>query len=371
MVNVFCTLTGTDPIATIAIITGLSAAVGVLYIVIEGLIGRLTNPDYNPEKEKTEIKSIIAGGVLIVIFMLFLTSFGGAVNSFIDSYNNSVSDKLTNLTAKINNASIALAYATDLSPYSYTQVESFIVKHTYTRDKSFAFLASLVGDINGILSNLYNLWAIKKASLYFLCFAVGVGLKYILPLGVILRFFPPTKKIGSTAIAIAAGVIFFLPISFYLSNEIIEGILPQQQSIEKTNDFLDELKGAAEPAALPFKALISPFAIVPYIINSIGDVAAKITGPIGIAVYTGSMVYTKEAMTAIGTGSNYFLMSSKADLITSGSDALKELADFTILEYLKTSLFLFLTAMSTFVGIRSISLLIGGEFFLYGIQERI
>jgi hypothetical protein len=27
--------------------------------------------------------------------------------------------------------------------------------------------------------------------------------------------------------------------------------------------------------------------------------------------------------------------------------------------------------MSTFVGIRSISLLIGGEFFLYGIQERI
>ncbi|MEM4295949.1 MAG: hypothetical protein QXI89_00040 [Candidatus Anstonellales archaeon] len=369
----WCTI-GTGDIISAAGIAGLAGVIGVMYIVIEDMLGRITNPQHNTERMKSEVRSILAGGVVVAVLLSFLTTFGGSIGTVFDNYNTSTSDYLNNMTNVINKASVLTAYMTDLAPYSYTQQESFIVKHGYARSNILVFLKQLVGDMNTILEALYNLWAIRQASIYFICFAIGASFKYLMPAGIILRFFPPTKKVGSTFLSISVGVIFFMPVAFYLSHKIIEGIMPIRNWDDMSNmgGLEDKIKIMLSKALIPFTVMTHPGAAFSYGLASVGEIALNAVAPgLGPVIHGGFVFYAKSIISII-TIANYLAIKGNVDNVMDlGSSGLKELTDFSIKEHLKTILFFLLSVLSTFVSIRSISLLLGGEFFLYGIQERI
>ena len=85
-------------------------------------------------------------------------------------------------------------------------------------------LAGLATPIKQILYNVNTALAIgfiiNAAQAIVFKFAVFAFLQFYLPLGVLLRSFTPTRRIGGVLIAIALGFLFILPITAMMSAEV-------------------------------------------------------------------------------------------------------------------------------------------------------
>ncbi len=104
----------------------------------------------------------------------------------------------------------------------------------YSRPLGIGLVATpLAGFASPIKLFLYNAltgmaiaYVINEAQKYVLAFATFGFLKWYLPIGVFLRSFTPTRRIGGTLIALSLNFIFFLPFVIMLSAESMLGVDP-------------------------------------------------------------------------------------------------------------------------------------------------
>ncbi len=83
--------------------------------------------------------------------------------------------------------------------------------------------AGIAATIKPGLTNAFNMliigYVINKVQIFLVDFVSFGFLKYYLPLGVVLRSFAPTRRIGGTIIAIALGFLFVYPFLTILEGE--------------------------------------------------------------------------------------------------------------------------------------------------------
>lgn len=104
----------------------------------------------------------------------------------------------------------------------------------YSRPLGVGLVATpLAGFASPIKSFLYNAFTgmaiayiINEAQRYVLIFATFGFLKWYLPIGIFLRSFTPTRRIGGTLIALSLNFIFFLPLLTTLTAESMLGVDP-------------------------------------------------------------------------------------------------------------------------------------------------
>ena len=107
--------------------------------------------------------------------------------------------------------------------------------------------AGLAATVKPGLTNAFNAliiaFIINKAQI-FLIFFVALGfLKYYLPLGLFLRSFTPTRRIGGTIIALSLGFLFVYPFLIIMEGEM--GLEPLRASDRLITNFSSEVSGVA------------------------------------------------------------------------------------------------------------------------------
>jgi hypothetical protein len=95
------------------------------------------------------------------------------------------------------------------------------------------------------LANAFNVliiaFIINKAQIFVILFVALGFLKYYLPIGIFLRSFTPTRRIGGTIIAISLGFLFVFPFLIIMEGEI--GLQPLRTSDNLINNFSAEASG--------------------------------------------------------------------------------------------------------------------------------
>jgi hypothetical protein len=80
--------------------------------------------------------------------------------------------------------------------------------------------APLKAGLNNAFNMLIVSYIINKAQVFIFYFISFGFLKYYLPLGLLLRCFTPTRRIGGTIIGIALGFLFIYPVLIIMEGEI-------------------------------------------------------------------------------------------------------------------------------------------------------
>ena len=95
------------------------------------------------------------------------------------------------------------------------------------------------------LTNAFNVliiaFILNKAQIFLILFVALGFLKYYLPIGLFLRSFTPTRRIGGTIIAISLGFLFVYPFLIIMEGEI--GLQPIKASDNLITNFSSEVSG--------------------------------------------------------------------------------------------------------------------------------
>ena len=119
----------------------------------------------------------------------------------------------------------------------------------------------------GVINALQMLavsFIIVRAELLILDFATFAFLKYYLPLGIILRAFAPTRRIGGTLIGISVGLVLIYPFLIFLNGVTAEGINPVSDTTwdylsgfwDTASTPIDEFQSGALSLTEPMGALV-------------------------------------------------------------------------------------------------------------------
>lgn len=112
-------------------------------------------------------------------------------------------------------ANIIVDHAASTTPYARPMGVGLVAT-------PFAGLASPIKQLlYNVLTSLSIGYLVNQAQLYVFQFAVYGFLKYFLPIGIFLRCFLPTRRLGGTIIAIGCGFLFFFPFLILIANEIV------------------------------------------------------------------------------------------------------------------------------------------------------
>ncbi len=353
---------------------------GLTYVIIEDFLGRITNPHHTGEKRNAEIKAILAGSIISAFLLSWLGTFGTSIGNAINDYNTTANGVANNLTSVAKSISSLLLYYNDLAPTAFSVQYSFIAKYGYSKGSTLAFVSDLENIYLSSLTQLLHAIFILYASSWFMCFSFVVAVKYLLPLAIVLRLMPPLKKLGSTLIAIVFGIAFIMPYAFLITLKVLNALYAtvdiNHSSISAFKNYVNDVKSVGMPMQTLFDAFIHPAMAIPYAVVNIGSegwkaATAFASSWIGDLIYYGTVALVKAGFSIPGLSIQSSTESKARDLLNQGLEIGKVITDYTLTTFIKMSLLVFIASMVTLVSIRTISLLLGGEFFLYGIQEKI
>jgi hypothetical protein len=268
---------------------GFSIAVYVIGIMLSvaGIslgMGYAINKRSLKEFGKEEIYQSIINGVLVGS-MLLLFSQGGIVNSMINQITLYNSTSISCQAYMSNNAALCLAYDY-LAGSGYTYMGTFhpsILSSTTTLMAELLGLNTILGVIGSININLVvvsislgsvvnpitsqimyfvrilttiSMGALVQSSI--LIFVSLTATTIILPAGLILRSFYPTRKVGGFLIALSIGLYIVLPLSYVmdamiansyyttLSNSSIVSLTSSANSFKGTLTGIPQVKNASD-----------------------------------------------------------------------------------------------------------------------------
>ena len=209
---------------------------------------------------KSELYQSVINGVLVG-GMLALFSSGGLVSSLINSLTLTNNTSLQCSSSVASNAAICLAYDYLASPAGYTfmgvQHQSVLTTSATTLTALFGLsavlgviaafkvnllivtlsfnyvMAPLISEIQyliKILSTIAISATVQAAVLLFI--AVGT-LSVMLPAGLVLRTFYPTRKLGGFLIAVGIGLYVVLPLSYVFNIALVNSYSADQSSISQ------------------------------------------------------------------------------------------------------------------------------------------
>lgn len=333
---------------------------------------------------KLELREFIVGMIVILlvisivesanISLFYLTGYDGDLTSYAVSRLTSFANPLV---SAYEDAIEASHHLTLLSGYSF----SYPVSAWYF---SFSFHISPYGGYSSLIVMLYhatqgltNAILIYNAAALFVDFFSKSAI-VLLPFAMALRIIPFTRQAGTTLIALCLGAYFFFPFSVFLVSKFHDVISPATPIIADFSSMqVDIPLGFGELC----KGWAKDFASIP---GEIWGVA--ICAPIAIACWAGyaacfaqcwqfvtSVMYPMVVMFGqLGYGMMLFMANMMADKnITEIYYVLKPFLQAVNERVVLCYIDVIVIATITYVGVKSVSSALGGEYFLAGIQRLI
>ena len=176
-----------------------------------------------------EMSNLISSFVLVVFIIalfgvgsvLALLDTGGSYSSpplaAISFMQSKVVDSILMATVDVYKIN---ACTSMLSTFS-RRIGEFVLTQTY---KVFPGVDTFVSITNTLSFTLLALYSSAKAQLILLYFADAVMVPFVLPAGLILRFFPPTRDAGAFLISLAFGLHVVYPMTYMINAKIFTDI---------------------------------------------------------------------------------------------------------------------------------------------------
>lgn len=372
------------------------AVIGILLISLGYLFGNIFNNQEILLGAKAELRSFL---VTLLIFALITFAsnafYCNMANNMIESAKQKISDLSRNITDTIMSTARIYGMASILSSISPMEWSiSIWVVELNKRENFNKKIYDCANNAQAILklfqSIIFNLNYYTSLVVFLMSYSYG----FLLYLALIARILPFTKRIGSTLLGIAITLIFILPFVYYISTTILVDILLSildtvNQKIvlaeTKIGEIYNQVVAALEALndlavwtnRLQFGWLFLKFGA--WIFLQISKIIG-ITYPIAAALF---YVYADLAygiikmilaiiwglqtnnLNNIGTGGTNQMIEAFEILLSYDTTLLLAFINLINIIYYVLNLLIAILA------VRSISLLGGGDYFLYGIEERI
>jgi|GEM_PF-844993 len=208
-----------------------AAIVGALFLLMNPGTGLITTlfTTLIPEEGVTIITTFGGGSPTTVSASGCLAIPNGSVLCFAHNYLSLLEAQIAGLWATI----FSLNYLTDL--FAKFSIDLIILEIS-----PFAGLSSVVQVLNSVMQSLLFLGIILGVEIALLHFINATALTVFLPIGVVLRSFFATRRVGGALMALAVGLYIVFPLTIALNAISVEQIsAPELQSIE---DFKSELE---------------------------------------------------------------------------------------------------------------------------------
>ncbi|MCD6227515.1 hypothetical protein J7J90_03415 [Candidatus Micrarchaeota archaeon] len=266
----------------------------IISLLLAGIYYALSQVAQSPQvaaQAKNEFKSVI--GTIILGIILYTLIFGTDITSKIIGG----SSDATLWTTVHNN----VGYQFNILQKGFRQLHrgyyliGKIVGYSYTATISLPSLATkfesgmpgiglstIYGQYGQIFQTLSQGMLFIIGELVIIKFAIFAVPLFIFPLGLILRLFSPTRRWGSTVIALGIGMYFILPFSAVFNSLIyrsLEGVEPVDGAIDEMNqNIMSVMPIDKQP---PNRWLICSPVVVPFAaLGHLGFRAAIVCGPL-------------------------------------------------------------------------------------------
>lgn len=239
-------------------------------------LGYAINDKRMKEFGKSEITQSVINGALVGSLML-LFSENGLVQKLINSLvmQNGTSMSCNPLLA--SNAAICFSYNYLVGPSSYTFMgltnQSILTASTtllaalyglYAILGAFStFISPILGQIRSAAQMLGAVAVGATVQASILIFVAASAITILLPLGLVLRSFRPTRKLGGFLMALTIGLYVVLPLSYVLDATIANSYVTASNSNALSNfsaigsSFLSKFSNATNTASVGFAVAFS------------------------------------------------------------------------------------------------------------------
>lgn len=220
---------------------GYNIAVLVISIMIgiDGIIlglGFATNTKKLKELGKAELMQSIISGIIVGSLLALFAPKGPIANMISQlTFANGTSFSCTGALKTNPAICFAYNYLVDPSPYRFMNQTNYSVLDIaflllvalysfYAALSLFSqFLAPILSQVKYLTQAISYTMISANVQAALLAFAASSSLTLIIPLGIILRAFYPTRKLGGLLIAIAIGMYVIMPLSYVFDAEIASG----------------------------------------------------------------------------------------------------------------------------------------------------
>ncbi len=290
---------------------GIAVEVLAIMIIIGGIVyalGYAMGDKKLRQMGQDELYQVVINGLIIGAFIVLFAP-GGIISVLITSLTAGVSG--TTCTTYTANPAICFAinYLSGLSPVTVngnvypSLLDSNIALLSATTVLSVAIgtlssisvnlwvvsfglqgLSTISGPLKGIVDFLSLSTVFIVAQAMLLSFIYYVALPILLPLGIVLRTFYFTRKLGGAIIAIAIGGFLILPMTYVLSATLMDAYLtnslssPISTTVSSINSFISNvqsLQGSAFSLGSTQTANTINYGLVGTVLSGIGGISAS------------------------------------------------------------------------------------------------
>ncbi|MCS7122741.1 MAG: hypothetical protein NZ908_02180 [Candidatus Micrarchaeota archaeon] len=375
---------------------GIVAIIGIMFIALGYMFGNILNNQEILLGVKGELRSYVVT-ILVFVFVLAVTEtfYCAHMNDLIDRGRSNVSylsNKMSNITYSLARIYSMSSILSSITPLEWS-TSMFIIELNHRENfnkKIYEYATNVQGILNLFTSIVFNLNYYTR----LVEFLVQYSYTFLLYLALIARIIPMTKRIGSTLLGISLTIIFILPFTYNVttsilvsvSNDIINILLNRIKIVEaklsgiyfdivQKIDFLSGLAVWNNILLMTWTFAKFGYWLFLQVCQVIG-----ICYPIAYPLFTvwGDMIYaifkmifaivwsiTTLSINQKGVGGTQDMIEAYETLLDHGTMTL--LAFMNLIQIV----YYLINIIVVIVSIRSISLLGGGDYFLYGIEERI
>jgi len=410
--------TVTDHLTSMSSIVGMGSIIGMILAVIAYYIAITTEDERGKSGAIGEIKStliniflfaIVIGMILSIDSSLFLVLTGQSNGTLITETTRIYENNINSLTDVAIKAVDFHTYVSQLEIHSSSISTSIPLPWGFSLSLNTGKVTSIpvFGRLDGVLmsfiTTVFSISSQQAIMVNIMRFFVTISCSLLLPLGFFLRAIPYLRRVGSTLVSIGIALIMVYPISLYVLGSIFFGV--QDAAIVKEFDgkYFDPASIYSE-----FRAILKERAdklvglAVTYggigTLKTVSDVYIK--GSIGIMLMVLSFIPVTAAfekalepimsivimlvdilLSLVATGVlhgiyeimsqilvNYMVNNGGVEYaVALGMD----LATYGTIVNMTHILILASVVLSVMGFIRALAVLLGGEFFLYGVQDYI
>ncbi len=345
------------------------------------LAGILNNPQFSA-KVKEEMRATITGILLLIVVVGIVTS----INAFIETYTGykdagalsaSVLEKFEEKVKFLFvEYSAVLTRIGQYAGLSYNVAFPIAVYQLNFGEAPFSGLGSVSSSIHGIGNVLSTFYFALISLKVLLPFTAWIAKDYLLPVAFAFRLMPGTRKIGATLIALALSAAIVLPAAVVVVGDFLDAAvsMPHYTLVEEKPMHLrihDPMRmgGIQLIVCSPaFQAIVQPkdqvydwIICIPLSLVGVPYNACEVWVDIAY-----SYVFVAAAVLQFSAILNFIFMDTLAEVFNPLMDVFIQ----AVVE-LSTTLSIFFISITLIVvsAYRSISIALGGEFFMYGFSR--
>ncbi len=372
----------------------LASVISLIYSTAIYFFSKSSDDERGKVVYKGEIKAIIMNILLFSFSVLAWSGLQSLVHVSANSYivelaGNAIEKNLVrnfperayNLIVKylpslgfFSSVSISFDYV-DFKIWDY----SFKAGASYSSNGISLAFQQLYEFFSNAFSHIVYLEGLKYLMLTFEFFSI----KFLLPLGIFFRTFSYTRRLGSTMVAMALGAGLVLPMVVYFASDVVNSLMSSSDFLgvtELLNEASDNslaldtyrLFAIANSYVLAYFGIISEittYAVL--LLDILGSSHIPIVSEIASAAFSGAVLTIKGGAYAVELVQIRSLTSSIGLDPLFHSPYFQYMAQALIAITIGMSIFYFIVAMTVISFIRAFSSLLGGEFFLYGVERLI